>query len=259
MSWFSRDFQDFKIYQCQELNNSTLTQAISVRTNGNMALHTGDHPEQVIKRRETFLKFLGLNLEDLVAGGQVHGTEVKVVGRIHAGGGARSFLSAIPNTDALITRERGIILSSFTADCLPIFIYDQSTPAIGMVHAGWRGTINQIVKVTIEKMVDQFKTNPGDCWAAFGPAICQKCFQVDQTLAQQFGEIYPEVVSTNETGYFVNLMMFNTLEFLRLGLTIDHIIEPGLCTSCRTGEFFSFRAEGGTNGRMMSVITLNNL
>jgi polyphenol oxidase len=257
MSWFSRDFQNFTIYQCQELNNSTLTQAVSARINGNMALHTGDYPEQVLIRRTEYLNFLGLNLDNLVAGDQVHGTEVKVAGRLDAGNGARSFQSAIHNTDALITREHGIVLSSFTADCLPIFIYDPVTPAIGIIHAGWRGTINRIVRITIEKMVNEWKTEPGDCWAAFGPAICQKCFQVAPTLAQQFGEIYPEVVSVNHSGYFVNLMMFNAMELQKIGFKADRIIETDLCTSCRTEEFFSFRAEGGTTGRMMSVIALN--
>jgi YfiH family protein len=260
MSWLSKELQGKKIYQCQELNNSLVVQAFSTKSSGNMALHTGDQSELVIGRRSIFLNNIGLQLDDLVAAKQVHGTNIAVINRDLRGAGAYSYENALPGTDALVTREIDIILSVFTADCFPIFIYDTETPAIGIVHAGWRGTINRIAGLAFEKMMTEFKTDPNKCYVAFGPAIGMDCFAVDPDLAAKFQKIYPEVVSENSNApsreYKVDLNKFNLKLIQEIGVNPEKIIISGICTGCQTKEFYSYRVEKGTIGRMMGIIAL---
>ncbi|MCL6588523.1 MAG: peptidoglycan editing factor PgeF [Firmicutes bacterium] len=255
------------IFQCRELNNQEVFQACSTRREGNLALHTGDSQAEVLERRARFLNYFGCSLDDLVTGEQTHGTRVGVVTRAMAGLGARDQRTAIPGTDALITRERGVVLGIFTADCLPVFFYDQDTPAVGIVHAGWRGTINRIVQITLEEMAAQFQTDPARCLVGFGPGIGPECFQVEPRIAQQFSEVFPETVSAvitdgaavaTEAGerYQVDLVKFNIRLLQAAGILEHQIFPSNLCTRCHSAEYFSYRAEAGGAGRMMSIIAL---
>ncbi|HEX3044368.1 MAG TPA: peptidoglycan editing factor PgeF [Bacillota bacterium] len=255
------------IYQCRELNNREVIQACSTREQGNLALHTGDSPAQVLERRARFLDLFGFELEELVIGNQTHGTRVGVVTREMAGSGAWDQKTAIPDTDALITQERGIVLGIFTADCLPIFIYDQATPSVGIIHAGWRGTINRIVQITLEEMTAQFHTDPAHCLIGFGPGIGSECFQVEPKVAKQFFDVVPEAVNfafegipgeapVGGSGYRVDLEKFNTRLLQAAGVLERQIIPLQRCTRCHVDEFYSYRAEGGSAGRMMSIIAL---
>lgn len=256
MGWVETDHSGIGFYQCSELNNQQVVQAFSTRNSGNMALHIGDDPAKVIARRERWLKVLGLSLERLVAGVQVHGTRVAVISLSTAGAGAFSLDGAIPETDALITNTPGIVLATFTADCIPIFIYDPVTPAVAVVHAGWRGTINRIATITVQRMTAEYGTVPGDCLVAIGPSICGACFRVDRQLAEGFGSIYPQVVTQDETGARVDLQAFNRMDLVALGVSPDHIYQTKLCTNCQPERFFSYRAEQGKTGRMMGIIAL---
>lgn len=259
MSWYQETQNGQTLYRCHEFNNDLITQAFSAKIDGNMALHTGDEPSDVIKRRQQFLQGLDLKLVNLVAGIQTHGVQVQVITRELAGAGAWNIESAIPDTDAFVTKETGVVLSIYTADCLPIFIYDPITPAIGLVHAGWRGTINGITVKAIQTMINNYGTNPTQCLVTIGPAIGVDCFTVQAEVAEQFATIYPEVVVTdNQSGYRVDLNKFNQWQLENLGIPKEHIIQSGLCTSCLIDDFYSFRAARGIAGRMMGVISLRN-
>ncbi|HBE76608.1 MAG TPA: peptidoglycan editing factor PgeF [Firmicutes bacterium] len=255
MNWFCEAAAGPKKYRAAVFNEPQVIQAVSSRDYGNMALHTGDLPEKVIENRRLFLSSLSLNLTDIVAAEQIHGTAIQVVGQKQRGAGAYSMETALPGTDALITREPGVVLSIFTADCLPIFIYDRKTPAIAIVHAGWRGTIAQIASQTIVKMVNEFKTDPALCRVAIGPAICNACFGVSADVAERFRGISPQVVMESETGYHVDLALFNSLALQTTGVRSDQIAIADLCT-CHTGKFFSYRGEHGTRERLMGIIAL---
>jgi YfiH family protein len=260
MSWSKETRSGFGggevIYRCRNMNDSNVLQAFSTKTNGNMALHTGDDPEKVLQRRRTFLGTLGLELKCLVAGVQTHSVNVRLVTRQLAGAGAWDLATAVPDTDAFITRESGIILSIFTADCLPIFIYDPVTPSIGLAHAGWRGTLNRIAAKTLEEMVAVFHTNPSQCRVAIGPAIGTECFAVTEDVAGQFAAIFPETVHFDNSNYRVDLSEFNQKTLRNMGVPGQQITGSGLCTSCLREDFYSYRAENRTTGRMMGIISL---
>jgi len=245
-------------YQCQELNNSAIIQAVSMRSFGNQALHTGDDSTAVILRRKQFLDCFDLNLNQLVTAVQTHGNGIRVVEANNSGSGATDFATALPDTDALLTCTPGLVLAIFTADCLPIFIYDHQTPAIAAIHAGWRGTINEIVRLALEKMTSAFGTVPGNCRVAFGPAIGVECFQVAADLAESFAAIQPSSVQQIANNYYVDLVDYNRNLLVKAGVDLNQIILAPGCTSCQGTEFFSYRAEGGTYGRMMGIISLKD-
>jgi YfiH family protein len=258
MSWF-REIQNGQvIYRSHELNNSGVIQAFSAKMNGNMALHTGDEPANVLQRRQAFLGALDLHLNHLVAGVQTHGVNVRTITRQSAGAGAWDWATAIPDSDAFITREPGIILSIFTADCLPIFIYDPVTPAIGLAHAGWRGTLNGIAVKTFQEMIAGFHTDPAQCRVAIGPAIGSECFWAAGDVAEQFATAFPETVISDHLGHRVDLREFNRKLLQSLGVLGERITDSGLCTSCLKDEFYSYRAGNQTIGRMMGVISLRD-
>lgn len=252
----------FGMYLCQEFNRGGLVQAFSTKSAGNMALHTGDAPQAVIKRRQAFLECFGLTLSQMTAAQQTHGVNIQVVDETAAGKGAQDAGDAFPDTDALLTKVPGIVLTIFTADCLPLFIYDPKTPAVGIIHAGWRGAIAGIVPRTLAKMRDVFGTDPKECRVALGPGIGPECFQVSAELAIRFQESCPASLLKSQDRFGVDLTEFNKQLLLEAGVPSQRIFPSGQCTCCRPGTFFSYRASGAAGGsgacmgRMMGLIAL---
>ncbi len=256
MSWYRTELNEIEFYQNSALNDTVILQAVTTRNAGNMALHTGDDLPAVLQRREAFLSRLGLSLDDLVCADQVHGCRIQVVEREHAGAGARDPRAAIPATDGLITREPGLILAIFSADCFPIFLYDPKTPAAGLVHAGWRGTLAGIGRSAVTAMVRAFGTDPRDCRAVLGPAICDQCFKVGPEVAEAFSADHAGAVWSEDGQYRIDLAEVNAGFLEEAGIDRQCIERTDLCTVCHSDCFFSFRAEPGTGGRLMSIITL---
>lgn len=241
--------------QCLALNSPGILQAITAKESGNMALHTGDSPEAVIKRRRNFLNCYRLDLKDLVAARQIHGERIEIIKKRHSGRGSISEADLIPETDALITGEPGIILSVFTADCVPIFIHDPVKKVIAVVHAGWRGTIAGIASKTVFRMCSEFQTNPKHCIVGIGPAICKKCFQVNSDLADIFSNVFPETVTRVENKSFVDLVDFNSRILQKAGIPEKSIFLSEQCTCCAPQKWYSYRASA-TTGRIMGIIAL---
>ncbi|HEX7715058.1 MAG TPA: peptidoglycan editing factor PgeF [Bacillota bacterium] len=256
--WFRQEHQGFVFYRCPEFNNDRLIQAVSTRSCGNLALHTGDQPGQVVARRTKVLEALGLHMERLVAAVQTHGTGIRVIDNAAAGAGALDYGTALPDTDGLITATPGLILAIFTADCLPVFIYDPKTPAIGLVHAGWRGTLHGIVPKALDEMNRAFGSIAAHCWVALGPGICSNCFQVSPDLAAKFAARRPQSVLCDQAGskFRVDLVHYNQWLLEQAGIRPERIIPSGFCTVCESGDFYSYRAEQGTNGRIISLLAL---
>jgi YfiH family protein len=256
MSWRRIRQGTAALFQASVLNQPGLIQAFSTRDWGNLALHTGDHPEIVVRRRQNFLSGWGLPLEKLVAANQVHETAVRVVTAAMAGSGARESATAVSETDALITEVPEVILAIFTADCLPVFLYDPDRPAIAVIHAGWRGAIGGIVERTVAAMIKQYRTTPERLWAAIGPAICKRCFQVQPDVAERFGKADSLAVRVEAVGAYVDLAGFAARQLVGYGVAWEKIDILAPCTACNRDTFFSYRAEGRTNGRMMGIISL---
>ncbi len=141
-----------------------------------------------------------------------------------------------------------------TADCVPILLLDCRTRAIAAVHAGWRGTAGEIVKVTLEQMNSDFETNPADVYAAIGPCIRACCYTVGADVVEQFTPWFPEWKTQAERTKNLNLPEANRRQMQSAGVQSDRIFDCELCTACQSGQFFSFRREPENPGRMQAAI-----
>ena len=189
--------------------------------------------------------------------------------------------------DGLVTNRTGILLAVLTADCLPVILVDTKRQAIGVFHAGWRGTVNRIVEKGVGEMRRYFGSRPGDLKAAIGPGIRGCCYQVGREVIDafesQFGyarSLFHETKETDEIhekypllfltarppGHsqlpvktFLDLAEANRRQLLDAGVPKKNISEIALCTACRTDMLFSHRAEHGVTGRMMAMVGLRRL
>jgi YfiH family protein len=183
--------------------------------------------------------------------------------------------------DGLLTRVPGVLLAIQTADCLPVILVDTRRRAVGVFHAGWRGTVKRIVEKGLGEMRRWFGTMPRDIRAAIGPGIHACCYAVGPEVRQQFEsqfvyaedlfreikesdpvrEKYPLLFLTARapghselpTNIFLDLVKANRGQLIDAGVSPKNIIASPLCTACRPDQLFSYRAEGGVTGRMMGV------
>lgn len=166
----------------------------------------------------------------------------------------------IKETDALVTKEKGICICVQTADCVPILLFDPVEKVIAAVHAGWRGTVNKIVEVAVQKMVKDYSCVPENLIAAIGPSIGPENYEVGNEVVQAvIGNIpnHEKTLLKNERGKFhFNLWEANRQILLKNGLQLQHIEIAGKCSYSETHDFFSARKEGIATGRMVSGLML---
>jgi YfiH family protein len=215
----------------------------------NVGRLVGDDLDAVGANHHAIYETLGLCAEQVVTARQVHGNEVAVVDADHLG-------KVLPATDALVTGATGIALMLRFADCLPILLYDQRTRAIGLGHAGWRGTAGGLARRMVSVMVECLGTDPAETIACLGPAIGPCCYEVGPDVAQLVESSLPRcggaLLPTRENRLFLDLWEANRQQLSQAG--IREIETSRLCTACHIDRFFSHRAEGGTTGRFAAVI-----
>ncbi len=226
----------------------------------NMALHVGDLEGAVLENRRRACAALGAGLEDMVCGQQVHGAHVQVVTWSHRGMGSRDCGGAIPGCDALVTGRPGVLLSSYYADCVPLLILDPVKGAVGLAHAGWKGTVSRIAAVALVTMARSFGSDPGDCLAAIAPSIGPCCYEVDRPVIDALyagGFDLPTfALPAGPDRWRLDLPGLNRAVLEEAGLRPQSIAVSGLCTMCNPELFFSYRGQSGMCGRMASLITL---
>ena len=225
--------------------------AFSTRHDGNVSFSHGDSAN-ALANRKNFLRPLNIDYGELVCSRQIHGPGVHYAKTEDIGRGALSNANAIQKTDAFVTDIKRLPIAVFTADCLSIFIVDPETPAIGMVHAGWRSTSEKILSKTIDAMQKLFKTNPMNLQIAFGPAIRSCCYQV----SPEFFSIFDCGLTQKNGRWYMDLIETNKKELSELKIKNENIFDSEICTSCHNDEFFSYRKEGALCGRIMSVMML---
>ncbi len=252
-----------KLYHTiDELTETSLVNAgISLRCGGvsktpytslNLASHVGDNPAAVSQNRQLFSAHTGIKALKYCR--QIHSDAV-----INADTVATLYWNVENQNgfektgDALISAQRGETLGIFTADCIPIFIMDVASPAIGIVHAGWRGTLARIAVKTLAEMKTQFGTITENCFIHLGPSIQQCCYTVSPDLISQFVKHFG---STLHNGLNLSLQTANYCQLVDVGVTSESISISPFCTACCTDNFYSHRAEGGQTGRMFSFIQL---
>lgn len=229
----------------------------------NLALHVEDRIEDVIKNRETLCSSLGIEVTDMVTAQQVHSPNVAVVGEEHKGAGVYAYHEAMPETDGLITDKRGILLATFYADCVPVFIFDPVKQVIGSIHSGWKGTMDRIGAAAIQKMRSVYGSDPADCLVGIGPSIGPCCYEVDgpviDIVKNKFKNNWSELVAPKAGDKAqLNIWKANYIVMREAGVPHDNIEMAETCTCCTSQQFFSYRGSGGTTGRMAAYIMLKN-
>jgi YfiH family protein len=157
--------------------------------------------------------------------------------------------------DALMTDCTGKSIGIRTADCVPLLLIDTKNRAVAAVHAGWRGTSEEIVRITLEHMAQDFGTAPQDVYAAIGPCIRECCYGVGSEVAARFRPWFPEWQFEQSAARNIDLSGTNRRQMQAVGVPADQVFDSGLCTACQTGQFFSFRREPENAGRMVAAIT----
>ena len=251
------------------------------RAYGGNALNLGftkhDSPPAVERNRAAFLRQIGAargnKLWPLVTLRQLHSDLIHCI----------TGVPEAPLTgDGLITREPGILLAVQTADCLPVVLVDIKHKAVGVFHAGWRGTVKRIVEKGVGEMQRCFGSLPQDIRAAIGPGIHECCYQVGPEVREKFesqfayaADLFREIKESDEArerypllfmtarppGHgelpkeiFLDLVEANRRQLIAAGVPARNIWASELCTSCRPDLLFSHRAENGVTGRMMGVV-----
>jgi YfiH family protein len=188
--------------------------------------------------------------------------------------------------DGLITATPGLLLGIQTADCLPVILVDAKNRAVGVFHAGWRGTVKRIVEKGVGEMHRHFGTRPRDLRAAIGPGIRCCCYEVGEEVRTKFesqfeyaAKLFHEVkesdpvrekypllfLTARAPGHsdlpkkiFLDLVEANRQQLLAAGVSAKSIETSPLCTNCRPDLLFSYRAEKGKTGRMMAAAGIRN-
>lgn len=246
-----------------------MTHAVSTRFGGmsegafqslNLAMHNGDDPAHVIENRRRFGQALALSADLFVTAQQVHGDAVLRVDTSFAGKGAQSYADAIASTDALITDCENLPLMLFFADCVPVLIVDPVKRAVGVSHAGWKGTVHGIVQKTVRAMHGAFGSKAADCLVGIAPSIGSCCYEVGGEVAARFQEAFPNfyqriLISVGEK-YKLDLWAANRIQLEEIGVRSENIVTARACTACNSDVFFSYRADQGKTGRIAAVICL---
>lgn len=216
----------------------------------NVGRTTGDDESAVAENHARIYSEMGLDGSQVITPYQVHGNRIAVVTAEDGG-------KVMPNTDGLATNAPGVALLLRFADCQPIVLYDSTNHALGLVHAGWRGVAQGIALRAVETMREAFGTDPRELAAGLGPAIGPCCYTVGDDVAAAMGYSLPDwrqVMSRENNHWRFDLPAANAQQFSAAG--VRHVEQAGICTACRTDEFFSHRASGGRTGRFAAVVHL---
>ena len=227
----------------------------------NLSFSRGDEPERVRENFRRIAESIGFSEKDLVFSMQTHTANVRRVGREDCGRGLERPVGYC-DVDGLVTNEPGVVLTTFYADCVPLFFVDPVHHCIGLSHSGWRGTVGKIGKATVETMAREFGSEPGDLLAAVGPSICQECYEVSEEVIGLFREnfaeeIWPKLFYRKDNGHYpLNLWEANRLIFQEAGILPQHITVTDICTACNPELLFSHRASGGKRGNLAGFLEI---
>lgn len=221
-----------------------------------------DLKENVIENYKIICSAINCDYKNVVFSSQIHKDKIYKVTKKDIGKGLLK-KSDIQGYDALITNEPNIVLTTFYADCVPIFLLDPIKKAIGNAHSGWKGTILGIGKKTILEMQKEYGTNPKDLIVGIGPSISLCCFQVDEPVVEKFKNELPfskkYIFEDNIKGKFkIDLQNIIKESIISLGVLEENIEISKLCTLCNRHIFFSHRAMGEERGSLAGLMCLKD-
>lgn len=225
----------------------------------NLSFTNGDERENVLENYRRLCSSEDVELSHLVLSRQTHTSNVKAVTEADRGTGI--FTPSFNDVDGLITDRPGVALVTQYADCTPLLFCDPVKRVIASSHAGWRGTVRQIGRVTVEKMVTEYGCRPESIIAAIGPCIGKCCYEVDDPVYNEFAKLdfleLDKIIFPKENGrYMLDLIEANRQILTFSGISPENIDVSDLCTCCCHTELHSHRATNGQRGNMAAVIEL---
>lgn len=226
----------------------------------NLSFSRGDDPAAVMENYHRLGQTFGKTPEDFICSDQTHTTTVLRVGKAEKGYGVTR-QREYTDVDGLITNEPGVILSTFYADCVPLYFVDPVHKAIGLSHSGWRGTVGRMGQKTLEAMKEAFGTNPAEVIAAVGPSICQECYEISEDVAEHFYKEFPEhgeeiLINKGNGKYQLDLWKTNEIVMIEAGIKPEHLAVTNICTCCNEKLLFSHRASQGKRGNLGAFLML---
>ena len=234
----------------------------------NLGFNLGDEREKVLENFRILGSLFEAKPEDFVLTQQTHSVNVRRVGKEDRGKGIfreRNYT----DVDALITNEEGVILTAFSADCVPILFYDKGHRAIASCHSGWRGTHGRILARVIEAMQREFSSKPEEIYIAIGPSICKNCYEVSEDVGEAFLDAFPAlreetknvspIERVSEEKFHIDLWELNRIIALEAFIPPENISISGYCTMERPDLFFSHRYSQGRRGVQGAFISLNKI
>lgn len=230
---------------------------------GNIGLGSPRDKQDAWEMRQLWCRAIGVNPESIVTMGQLHGTKILRSTADDAGKGAKDGRPPLDYGDGLITDDPGVTLLTLHADCQPILLVDPDRPAVGAIHAGWRGTVANIAGAAVLAMQTTFDSPPESLLAYLGPAIGACCNEIGPEVTAQWREtarsagVDPEVAVTRPVEReHLNVPEANRQMLLAAGLDPAHIDVDPECTRCDTDRWFSHRGHGPNAGREGAFIAI---
>ena len=226
----------------------------------NLSFSRGDREENVRENFRRTAALFGVPESRFVFSDQTHTANVRFVTEEDAGKGLtrpRDYT----DVDGLVTNVPELVLSVFTADCVPVFLYDPVRRVIGLVHSGWRGTVSRIGDAAIRLMRETCGTDPADLVCAVGPSICRDCYEVSDDVAEAFAAEFAghtgEILEEKGGGkYQLDLWEANRIVLEEAGVPAGRISVTDICTCCNSQLLFSHRATGGKRGNLGAFLML---
>jgi YfiH family protein len=257
-----------KYYTFDSLRRYPLVHAVFTRRGGvspkpwaalNVGGLVGDDPINVTENRRMSFEAVGRSLSSMYDVWQVHSRKVVCAQSPRPPG--QSHIKA----DAILTDRPEVTLFMRFADCVPILLYDPKRGVIGVVHAGWQGTVIGVVAAAVEEMQTGYRSNPADIIAAIGPSVCAKHYEVGQEVVEQvqqaFGPDAIQILSHRNDGMSAGKANFDLWNANRLILErsgVGQIEMANICTACHPDDWYSHRAEKGKTGRFGVLVGLTN-
>ena len=300
MEWNKKDYEttltkekdgvvwiEFKAYQDFPIKHAYSTRLGGVSTGvcasmnlRNCEYDTRENYETNMRR---FCAAIDVPYENIVASHQTHTVNVRVVTTEDIPTGTL-FGREFQDVDGLVTNVRNAVLVTSFADCIPLYLYDPKNHAIGMSHAGWRGTAGGIGRVTVEAMTANYDTDPKDIIACIGPGICKDCYEVGMDVYEEFEKTFVEkpplqagevpqsgggvrrgasqggmedIFEKKPDGKFLaDLWLANKLILMSAGVPEENIFLTDICTKCNSEYLFSHRAMGNARGNQCGFLML---
>ena len=215
----------------------------------------------VFKNRDALARQLGSSIEHESITDQMHTNHVYVVTEDDLGPILRPDKPPHRRSiDGLITDIPDVLLTAFVGDCPPIYIADPVRRAVGLVHAGWKGTLGKIPANAIERMAAQFGSDPRNLYTAIGPGICADCYEMGDEVYEQFSKEWGRADAGRilrrypDGKYHLDLREANRLTLLEMGVSENHISVSNVCTMCNVDIFYSYRAHRMENEQAAMIV-----